>query len=179
MRLAGATYQQIATALGVTVSGVASIVRSVEEELRRESSKDAATWRAYEMQRLEGLLGSWIVAARGYERVDATTGKAERVAADPKAARIVLDIMEQEAKLLGLYQATEVRVTVSVEERVKRVASLYGLDPEVLHGPGTFGGSGRNGSSRLVGTGDDTQNSTEGDGGADGGTGGSNGERAS
>jgi transposase-like protein len=87
MRRGGASYDQIARAIGITRSAACKAVRRVLARIAREASEDAAELRALEQQRLDALLAAvWPRAAKG----------------DLAAVDRALRIAERRARLLGL-----------------------------------------------------------------------------
>ena len=72
-------------------------VQAVLDELNERTVQDAAGARALDLARLDDLLLAWFAPAAGQDR--------EAEALDPKAADVVLKILEQRAKLHGLYRS--------------------------------------------------------------------------
>ena len=87
LRLAGATYSQIADDLGISLGGAHKIIMRVLQRLETTAEETAEVVRRLEVERLDRmLLGLWPQAAKGGQ------GAVDRV----------LRIMERRAKLLGL-----------------------------------------------------------------------------
>lgn len=87
LRIAGATYAQIAERLGVTPPAVYKMVTKHLVEVAKHTADSAEQLRAIELQRLDALQAAlWADAMRGDEQ------KTDRV----------LKVMAQRAKLLGL-----------------------------------------------------------------------------
>jgi hypothetical protein len=85
LRLAGATYHQIAKELGY--NSHTSAMRAVEAAIARRTSESAALIKAQELARLDQmLLGLWPAARRG----------------DALAVDRVLRVMDRRARYLGL-----------------------------------------------------------------------------
>lgn len=87
LRKGGATYAQIATALGVTRQGAHKMIKRTMAELSALAEEDAEEVRRMEIERLDAmLLGLWEKARRGHE------GAVDRV----------LRIMQRRSDMLGL-----------------------------------------------------------------------------
>lgn len=87
LRIAGATYAQIAERLGVTTAGAHKMVKRVLERTRAETNEIADELRRVEVERLDALtLTLWKQATAG------NLGAVDRV----------LRVMERRARLLGL-----------------------------------------------------------------------------
>jgi DNA-binding CsgD family transcriptional regulator len=87
LRLAGATYQQIADDLGISLGGAHKIIMRVLHRLEVTADETAEAVRRLEVERLDRmLLGLWPQATKGGQ------GAVDRV----------LRIMERRARLLGL-----------------------------------------------------------------------------
>jgi len=96
LRIAGATYAQIAERLGVTTAGAHKIVKRVLERTRAETNEEAAELRRLEVERLDALLLTlWKPATEG------SLGAIDRV----------LKVMERRARLLGLDAPTRQDIT--------------------------------------------------------------------
>jgi len=87
LRLGGATYAQIAEALGMTSGGTYKAVNRAMERTRRETDEKAETLRSIEYLRLERMhMGLWPRAKAG----------------DEKAVHAELGIAKRRSELLGL-----------------------------------------------------------------------------
>lgn len=97
LRMAGRTYQEIATELGYAhPSGAHAAVQSVLKEARSEAAEEM---RELELDRLNKLLsGVWEKALAG----------------DVKAVHAVLAIIDKRSKLAGLYSPTQYAEVVNV-----------------------------------------------------------------
>jgi predicted transcriptional regulator len=110
LRKAGATYEAIATRLGVTH---AAVIKMVNKLLAESAAQPAAEVRELELHRLDTMiLGLWQQARAG----------------DVQAIDRVLKIMDRRASYLGLDAPKTVKVDIT--ERVRQFAEMYGLDPE-------------------------------------------------
>jgi len=126
LMVAGATYKQIATVLGLR--GAGSAVQLCQRALAKRAVEFSATTlaqaRALYVDRLESLYRRWLPMALG--------SVAQGVPPDPKAAEIVLKVMEREARVLGLDAPVQVEehttvVIASEELSVRRQRVLEGL----------------------------------------------------
>jgi orotate phosphoribosyltransferase-like protein len=87
LRKKGNNYREIAKVLGVSAPTILADVRAVLKELSKEQQKEAADYKALELDRLETLqVKMWELAVKG----------------DQGAVDRVLRIQERRAKLLGL-----------------------------------------------------------------------------
>jgi orotate phosphoribosyltransferase-like protein len=103
LRKAGATYQQIADKLGISLSGAGVCVSRAMEALRLEVNEKAEEVLQLELDRLDHmLLGLWDAARRG------NTAAIDRV----------LKIQDRRAKYLGLDKQTAPTVTMEAEDWV-------------------------------------------------------------
>lgn len=110
LRMAGATYVQIAEKLGITPSGAYRVAARVLERLKAEANEQAEELRQVEADRLDALqLAVWPLATRG------NLGAVDRV----------LRIMARRADLLGL----DAPARAPVDEDGKAVATIAILGP--------------------------------------------------
>ena len=108
LRLAGASYRQIAQQLGVDV---ALAYRDVAKMIAEYASEPAGQVRKAEVARLDKLmLAHWSEAIKG----------------DYKATQMVLQIMDRRARLLGLDAPQRIDITGWIREMAQR----EGLDPD-------------------------------------------------
>lgn len=106
MRLAGASYRAIGTALGVNVATAYDDVQRMLREYMAETGEEV---RKQEIQRLDRLMmAHWNAAIQG----------------DAKATQMVLSIMDRRARLLGIDAPLKVDITQWVMEQ----ARAEGLD---------------------------------------------------
>jgi hypothetical protein len=113
LRTAGATYQQIAAKMGISLSGAGLCVSRAMDALRLEVSEQAEAVRQMELDRLDAmLLGLWEKARRG----------------DPAAIDRVLRIQERRSKYLGLDAPTKSETSATVHSTVR----LDGVTDEQL-----------------------------------------------
>lgn len=86
--LAGAdSFSAIADQLGVNVSTISRDVKAIEAEWREAAVQDISAAKGRDLKRTDRLIGAmWTKALNGNER----------------AAKMVLDLMQHRAKLLGL-----------------------------------------------------------------------------
>jgi hypothetical protein len=110
LRKAGASYREISEQVHASLRTVWRDVRVELRKLAEETRDTTEVFRAMEMQRLDRLQLSYWPNAVGFTDKD---GKPHP--ASVKAAEIVLRIMEQRAKLLGLNAPTLVEVGGSME----------------------------------------------------------------
>lgn len=119
LRRRGMTYAQIAETLGnrdalrragldwepihVTPSTCSGIVKRYLQRMELEESETRDELRTLENERLDELYRTWIAKARGTDTVPA----------DPKAAIIVLRIMDRRARLNGLDAPSKVNVNLT------------------------------------------------------------------
>lgn len=95
LRITGATYDEIAQALGYSDRGQAN--RDVHRALKEITKEPAEQLRDLELARLDKLQkGSWVAAISGN---------------DPKAAQVVIKVMGMRHKLLGLEAPRKVDLT--------------------------------------------------------------------
>lgn len=108
LRLAGATYRQIAASQWCSRQ---EAYRRVQRAIREYAAEPATTVRDLEVARLDALLmGHWQPA----------------VAGDPRHTQIVLQIMERRARLLGLDAPARINLTAQIRD----LAIREGLDPD-------------------------------------------------
>lgn len=108
LRLAGATYRDISSRLGVTV---AQSYKDVQQALRDYCQDTAEEVRDQELARLDRLmLAHWQRALNG----------------DHKSTATVLSIMDRRAKILGLDAPAKVDITMYIRQK----ALEEGLDPD-------------------------------------------------
>lgn len=86
--LAGAdSFTSIAEQLGVSIATISRDVKAIEEQWRAEAMQDISAAKGRDLRRSERMIGAmWPKALNGDER----------------AAKMVLDLMQHRAKLLGL-----------------------------------------------------------------------------
>ena len=152
----GFSYRQIAERLDSSKSTVERDVKRVLDELNARTLETAAEARALDLARLDELLVAWFeTAMRTQERafrevVDSAAGDVEHgadsavdelgvldaldaalkeAAVSRQAADIVFKVLEQRAKLLGLYRQEVALVTPAP---LQVAADLSGLDEESL-----------------------------------------------
>lgn len=97
LRRDGYTYQQIASALGVSVSRAHDLVTGAYRQLREELSETADDALQLDLSRLDGLLRAHWPRAVG----------AGAEPPDPKSAEVVLKMIDRRARLLGLDAPTK------------------------------------------------------------------------
>lgn len=115
----GATYQQVAERYKVTKQTVADQVKNamIGAASRRAEMADLAF--ELHLERLESLLRAhWPIALNVKVDPDAAA----------KSSKIILDVLDREAKLFGLNQPDRVDVTIrsrdEVDEEIARLAAL-------------------------------------------------------
>lgn len=111
--VAGATYQQIGTILGISRSRAAAVVGTALGKRALEFnqySRDQAFVLYWE--RLEKLFSRWFPLSLG-GKIDPVTGLA--APPDPEAAKLVIGIMDRMAKTLGFDAPRKVEVEAKVE----------------------------------------------------------------
>jgi hypothetical protein len=110
LRLAGASYADIGTALGVDFRHAYDLVNRELREIEAEAAEDAEQVRRMEVERLDAiLLAQW--PNRG----------------DPKVAAVILQVSERRSRLLGLDAAIKHEVreeSMSDEALAERLAEL-------------------------------------------------------
>lgn len=143
MRLAGASYQQIADQFGIDVSNA---YRTIERALKETRQQPADEVRKMELERLDRImLAHWKRALEG----------------DPKSSATVMSIMERRARMLGLDAPVKTvnqnhNTNVDVEsDRGRAVTVLAGIlaargAPRDLGHPDPFE-PGRNGDGAHAG----------------------------
>jgi len=98
MLVAGYTNMQMAGALGVASSTISRDVEAVLERRREETNPDLVRAREIHALRLGQLLAAWWPLATGtYEIENERTGEADTLPPDPKAAEVVLKILDRMA----------------------------------------------------------------------------------
>lgn len=101
LRMAGATYSRIASALGITKGAAHKAVARAMEAVRAESDEVAEAYRDLELARLDRMqMGLWNQARSG----------------DLAAVDRVLRIMERRSKLLGLDALAPAKALVGAGE---------------------------------------------------------------
>lgn len=139
MRMAGASFQQIADTLGYTTRGAAcqDISRALEQSVA-EQTRSVESYREEELQRLDALLAeAWAVLKR--QHVTVSHGRLIRDESDepilddgPTLSAIdrILKIQERRAKLLGLDapQRHEVVSIDAVDAEIARLTAELGLN---------------------------------------------------
>lgn len=109
LRLAGASYSQIATQLGY--KGPSGAYHAVMRGLAHFAVEPATKLRDMEAARLDALMmAHWQRAVNG----------------DIDATRVVLDIMKRRAALLGL----DAPQRIDISTYVRQVAQEHGIDPD-------------------------------------------------
>lgn len=120
--VAGASYQQIGTILGISRSRAAQVVgmalnkRALEFNQFSRDQAFVVYW-----ERLEKLFARWFPLSLGGQR-DPQTGIP--AAPDPEAAKMVIGIMDRMAKTLGFDAPRKVEVEAKVE--------ITGPDPDAI-----------------------------------------------
>ena len=115
LRLAGATFQEIADKVGY--AGRQSAQKAVTKAMQDTIQEPADELRRLEMMRLDRLqLAVWPAAMRG----------------DVKAVTAVLRIMVRRSNLLGLDAPRRLDIRHAVEEEARRLAQELGLDPDEI-----------------------------------------------
>lgn len=133
LRRRGMTYAQIAETLGngdalrkagldwepisVSPATCSGIVKRYLQRMELEEAESRDELRTLENERLDELYRTWITKARG----------TESVAPDPKAAIIVLRIMDRRARLNGLDAPSKVNVNLTGS-----ILHELAIDPEEL-----------------------------------------------
>lgn len=113
MRLAGVSFEEIATRLGY--SSKSGAYKAVTTALQKTIQEPANELRTLELTRLDAMLqATWDAAQRGL----------------PQAVDRVLKIMERRAKYLGLDAPTN--YTLNIRHEAERLANELGLDPDEL-----------------------------------------------
>lgn len=144
----GFSYRQIAERLDSSKSTVERDVKRVLDELNARTLETATEARALDLARLDELMVAWFeTAMRTQERsfreaagsaageeeplglLDALDAAMKEAAVSKQAADIVFKVLEQRAKLLGLYRQEVALVTPAP---LQVVADLSGLDEESL-----------------------------------------------
>lgn len=96
LRKAGATFEEIGKALGVTRQTAHELVTKLLDEMAAKTAEDVESVRAMELHRLDALFkGLWPSASKGA----------------PQAVEKALKVMERRARLLGLDAPTKVAPT--------------------------------------------------------------------
>jgi orotate phosphoribosyltransferase-like protein len=96
LRKKGNNYREIAKELGVSPATIVLDVKAVLNQLAKEQQKEAADYKALELDRLETLqIKMWELAEKG----------------DHGAVDRVLRIMERRARLLGLDAPTKTEIS--------------------------------------------------------------------
>lgn len=156
LRKQGHDFRAIAAKLGYSKSSAERDIKHVMATLIDRTVESAAEARAIDLARLDDLLVAWFAPAAGMAASDDETAGADDNAADEggeadphdeaagrvrkileqtidkDAAAVVLKILEQRAKLLGLYRQ-EVALTTPTPLRVDAGVDLSGLDEESLN----------------------------------------------
>jgi hypothetical protein len=115
LRKAGATYEEIGRSLGITAQSAHETVTRALKASVEASSRDAASIRALELERLDSLLkGLWPAASKG----------------NPASVEKVLKIMERRARLLGLDAPVKHSATDPTGEH-ERTLAVWALPPEM------------------------------------------------
>ncbi len=110
--LAGASYRDIAAALGVSKSTVANDFKAIIKEWREQYTDDIDSWAKIQLRRLDVLINAiWDRARNGdYQAIDR-----------------VMKLMHQQSKLLGIEGPT-----VDVDLNVRGVVGTVGLNADDL-----------------------------------------------
>ena len=127
MKAEGATYEQIAEALGYSGKGHAyKDMQKRLQEVRAEEALATEEYRTLHSTRLERLLQAWWPQATGQD--------VNRPGLNPKAAEIVLRVLERQSKLHGLDAPikTEVTMAQNVDERIEELLRLLAEQPEQI-----------------------------------------------
>lgn len=140
MRLAGASYEKIGDALGITHQSARSYINARLSKLSRQMTEDAPVLRDQEIARLETLFetayahatGAPILDADGNPKLD-DNGEPMHWIPDHRWMQRAESIAAQKAKLLGLdVNRSEVNVNVSGSITVVDVAALSPLHLAML-----------------------------------------------
>lgn len=132
MKAEGATFQQIADALGYANKGHAwKDINKRLSEVKAEEEIQTEHLRVLHETRLERLIQAWWPQATGQD--------VNRPGLNSRAAEIVLKCMERQAKLRGVDAPvkSEVTVTQNLDQRIEemlRILSEEGPDPQVIEG---------------------------------------------
>ena len=103
LRMAGATFDEIAEAMSLTQRGVAyGLVKEALAETQREIREDADRYVAEEVTRLDRLIRAIWPLAIGRPAGISTTGLTPAVAPDLKAVAQVEKLIGRKSRLLGL-----------------------------------------------------------------------------
>lgn len=110
LRIAGATYQQIADRFNITKQSAHGLVQKALTDRAGETTEAV---RELELSRLDKLLMSWLPRA---------------ISGDEKAAGVVLSIMDRRSKYLGLDAPRKVNLTIEeAREDARAAAQRAGL----------------------------------------------------
>lgn len=132
-RIAGLSSRKIAAQVGVSHTTVLEDIAAVQDELHRQTLQTAEEYRALELERLDALQVPMWQLAMGRAEVPASNGRPKQEAIPPniEAARAVLRISDQRAKLLGIYKTNQRIDVVFIREIIKMIEQRGG-DPMAL-----------------------------------------------
>lgn len=94
--LAGATYREIAEAVGLSISAVSKEVKAISKELNIHYLADAERWRLIQLRRYDVMLNALWEDGRG-RVVDGKT-----IPPDKSSIDRIVNIMDRQNRLLGL-----------------------------------------------------------------------------
>lgn len=124
LRAAGASHQDIAKRLDVSLSAVSNAIRRQTEKLNREASIVYPEILRLELERLDKLHAAlWPLTQHRNMILD--DGTEYKVEPDLKAVDTVLKIQDHRAKLLGM-DTTKVQIAVDVQGEVRH--QLHGAE---------------------------------------------------
>lgn len=103
LRMAGANYHEIGEKLGITYNQAYLTVRRSLARLAKENAETAGEIRDLEAARYDRLMVSWWPRALGSSSKEP----------DPKAAQIVMDIIQRRCKLFGADAPNKIALTES------------------------------------------------------------------
>lgn len=133
LRKAGASSRKIAQQVGVSHRTVLNDIDAVREELHSETLQTADEYRTLELERLDALQVPMWQLAMGRPAIPATGNSPRQEAIPPniEAARAVIKISDQRAKLLGIYKGTG-RIDIIFIREIIRMIEQRGGDPMAL-----------------------------------------------
>jgi DNA-binding transcriptional MocR family regulator len=130
---AGLSSRKIAPQVGVSHTTVLEDIAAVRAELHRSTLQTAEEYRTLELERLDSLQVPMWQLAMGRPAIPANgnTPRQEAVPPNIEAARAVLRISDQRAKLLGIYK-TSGRIDIIFIREIIKMIEQRGGDPMAL-----------------------------------------------
>lgn len=127
LRMEGLSYPEMSRHPDSPYKSVKGCHLSVQRGLQSITEEAAMSVRRLELARYDRLLRSWWPKAVGHTAKN-REGEEYYVEPDRHAAKVVLDLMERRARLLGL----DAPIKIDMTDEVNKLAESMGMDPETV-----------------------------------------------